>query len=458
MVLAETMAPPRRRDGRDEDDADRRRRRRVDDVPTLRNEYSGWTPSPIGAPHAVERVPFNSLSTRDFFARYVATRRPVILTGGLQNTPWARAASDWTDSFLASAAGDETVRVEVRDADGDRYGVGKYARMRFADFLRKCSSGDERVYLSASPSEVDAHGRPRVVSPPASRLLGDTVPFRPEITGNLVPANVNLWMGYSRVGASSGLHHDHHDNLYVLLRGVKRFELYAPSEISSMYTVGNPTRVHPNGRVNYEESGPTAADGDDGSLGSRRSAFASAAAEAELAEAEEALDRGEPGATERVERAEEALDAIMDAAFEGRGKGTGNGSASNDFDVRDDFDDLDDDNEGEVADERGGGHEDEGDPPSFSRVDRGDLGAFPLFERARETKRAEAELRAGEALYLPAGWFHEVTSSGGAHAALNYWFHPPTEDAFDAPYGMRQEAWESDWAAWEALRASGEGA
>ena len=67
-------------------------------------------------------------------------------------------------------------------------------------------------------------------------------------------------------------------------------------------------------------------------------------------------------------------------------------------------------------------------------------------------------MRAGEALYLPAGWFHEVTSSGGAHAALNYWFHPPTEDAFDAPYGMRQEAWESDWAAWEALRASGEGA
>ena len=138
---------------------------RVDDVPTLRNEYSGWTPSPIGAPHAVERVPFNSLSTRDFFARYVATRRPVILTGGLQNTPWARAAGDWTDTFLASAAGDEMVRVEVRDADGDRYGVGKYARMRFADFLRKCSSGDERVYLSASPSEVDAHGRPRVVSP-----------------------------------------------------------------------------------------------------------------------------------------------------------------------------------------------------------------------------------------------------------------------------------------------------
>ena len=50
------------------------------------------------------------------------------------------------------------------------------------------------MYLSASPSEVDAHGRPRVVSPRVASPRGP-VPFRPEITGNLVPANVNLWMG-----------------------------------------------------------------------------------------------------------------------------------------------------------------------------------------------------------------------------------------------------------------------
>lgn len=38
-----------------------------------------------------------------------------------------------------------------------------------------------------------------------------------------------------------------------------------------------------------------------------------------------------------------------------------------------------------------------------------------------------------QVLYLPAGWWHEVTSGGGdagagvpaRHAALNYWFHPP---------------------------------
>jgi hypothetical protein len=39
----------------------------------------------------------------------------------------------------------------------------------------------------------------------------------------------------SRHGASSGLHHDYHDNLYVLLKGRKRFQLFAPGEAPRMY-------------------------------------------------------------------------------------------------------------------------------------------------------------------------------------------------------------------------------
>ena len=44
----------------------------------------------------------------------------------------------------------------------------------------------------------------------------------------------------------------------------------------------------------------------------------------------------------------------------------------------------------------------------------------------------EIHLRAGQMLYLPASWYHEVTSytdpeeKTGVHMALNYWFHPPT--------------------------------
>jgi hypothetical protein len=78
----------------------------------------------------------------------------------------------------------------------------------------------------------------------------------------------------------------------------------------------------------------------------------------------------------------------------------------------------------------------------------------------------ETAVRAGEILYLPAGWFHEVSSMNSPgdgspknHAALNYWFHPPALGSpFETPYGSkeRQALWESDWKAWESLRAANE--
>jgi len=34
-------------------------------------------------------------------------------------------------------------------------------------------------------------------------------------------------------------------------------------------------------------------------------------------------------------------------------------------------------------------------------------------------------LKPGDILYLPAGWFHQVTSSEGQHQAINYWWKPP---------------------------------
>lgn len=55
-------------------------------------------------------------------------------------------------------------------------------------------------------------------------------------------------MGASVAGASSGLHHDFHDNLYVLLRGTKRFRLFPPAMAHRMYPHGTVDRIHPNGR------------------------------------------------------------------------------------------------------------------------------------------------------------------------------------------------------------------
>ena len=46
-------------------------------------------------------------------------------------------------------------------------------------------------------------------------------------------------------------------------------------------------------------------------------------------------------------------------------------------------------------------------------------------------------------LYLPCGWFHEVTSYG-EHAALNYWLHPPDGAEFERPYSAAAY-WEAEW-------------
>lgn len=71
---------------------------------------------------------------------------------------------------------------------------------------------------------------------------------------------------------------------------------------------------------------------------------------------------------------------------------------------------------------------------------------LPTHPAARAQGRAaavECTVEAGQALYLPAGWFHEVTSyatqESRIHLALNFWYHPPdnlktAEAALQQPY------------------------
>eukprot|EP00970_Alexandrium_tamarense_P014468 scaffold4137_cov200-Alexandrium_tamarense.AAC.16 len=76
------------------------------------------------------------------------------------------------------------------------------------------------------------------------------------------------------------------------------------------------------------------------------------------------------------------------------------------------------------------------------------LERYPLFQNARV---AYCNLMEGDALYLPTSWFHEVSSSSqaneidkGAHLALNYWFHPPSNpQSFRSPYSS--DFWPKHW-------------
>ena len=129
---------------------------------------------------------------------------------------------------------------------------------------------------ASSQTAVGADGHAEVLASPLAELCaGGDLPLQPALMGNLVPQQLNLWMGAAqqgalqarlarcsclhrlphrgtpRAGASSGLHHDFHDNLYVLLRGRKHLRLYPPSAVAAMYPYGRPRLVHGNGRIVY---------------------------------------------------------------------------------------------------------------------------------------------------------------------------------------------------------------
>ncbi len=87
-------------------------------------------------------------------------------------------------------------------------------------------------------------------------------------------------------------------------------------------------------------------------------------------------------------------------------------------------------------------------PPNLSKED------FPNLQKT--SAPFVVTLEAGEMLYLPSSWWHEVTSSSGAddsesiHMAFNYWFYPPNQlHDFDEPY--------EDTLVWEYFRSKQNG-
>ena len=425
-------------------------------------------------------------AARDFHERFVRMRRPVVLTDVPSELAPILA---WSNSELKRLAGEAVLEVETRGQEEEeqqqkqvetprglhgvaaqRFGKGrKLEGVRFAHVIERLASGDDSMYQTTQSLKLDPESRrPMVTSAPVTQLvMAGQVPVRPKLLGNLVPMNLNVWMGNTKEGTCSGLHHDFHDNLYVLARGRKRFELYSPADAPFMYTVGALAKVHANGRINYEGF-PTNADGSEvGSLEALLASESKEAAETELAAAEAAVARGDKGARKRLERAEEALDAAL-----------GNVLDAGDFDDfdeeegeadRDDYEEDEEEGEGEGEGESDIDENDEEQAPpkakrakidaadptqtplNFSRVRLDmpiDKVAFPLFGKA---KRMTVEIAAGEMLFLPAGWFHCVTSYNGAardaefsgHLAFNYWMHPPDTMDFDKPYSS--PFWQRDW-------------
>ena len=482
-------------------------------APDFQNEYDGLSLTEESS--SIDSVNIADLTPQAFYRDYVAKRKPCLIIGCLPDDQW-KVSQKWTSfSYLKEKAGDVEIAVEKRSGTKAKFGQGNEVKLRFREFLDLIEAGSDEYYLTTQDVLTTADGRPHVMSPFMEKLAGD-FPLRPKLTGNLIPQNINVWMGRSKDGSSSGLHHDFHDNLYCVVSGRKKFDLFSPSDAPNLYTRGKLRKIHRNGRINYfgeetnaDGSHPQAEKALDASIRQDEAAK-------ELEAAEAAVERGEEGAEERLERAEKALDeameAVMDAEEDEEDDGDEDGALFGTIDGKDDGDDdygEDDDiigdsdeedadfweaaekkklelqeqgmgkgtesnqtkagdsfkksnhddisNGPEGDDDNYMGFEEEGrvvdktvtDPLNFSLVDttldEAELKAkYPKFASA---KKVTVEVSSGNMLYLPASWFHEVTSYGadkGHHLAFNYWYHPPDGDSYDNPYA--NSFWPKDWA------------
>ncbi|GJE92988.1 cupin-like domain-containing protein [Phanerochaete sordida] len=441
-----------------------------------------------------------SVSAEEFFSKYISKRVPVIVKGLLDDADFK--GRNWADlDYLASKAGEREVLVEPMHPDAHQFGTDvERVNMKFGDFLKSLQSEDgPHHYLTTQYAEQDLEAL--TVLPPPTDALEDEFPYVPRIMGNLCLQQVNLWVGRSKEGSTSGLHHDFHDNLYCLLKGRKRFVLFPPSELPHLYPHGTLDAQHPNGLISYTDA-PVRADG----LPVRVALKARVRAlEARLDAAPRGKGKGRMDVGARaalVEAHEQALDELAQYTLEAA-DGIDVDEEEDDFDAlmaglegEDDFDILEMDGGGpeggdveEAEDESDQSEEEEEypewhgigtaesddeesdedgeEPSSFSRIPTGvvhkhlglpttavppegaSLKSFPNFKKA--TKPFVVELSAGEMLYLPASWWHEVTSSAAAdgdavHMAFNYWFYPPDNlDSFEEPY--------EDSLVWEYLRS-----
>eukprot|EP00775_Hariotina_reticulata_P000764 gene764-1071_t len=320
----------------------------------------------------------------------------------------------WKQYISQRQPGDVTVEVEHRGDISEGYGQGKKMPMPVRQLIQAMQQGDSSLYMSTQEVGVGRDGHPLLYGPPVLQLT-DVVPQQQPLMGHLVPQSINMWMGCAPQGSSTGLHHDYHDNLYVLLRGCKRFRLYPPSAAPDMYVTGSIKKIYPNGRIVYADQGDVNADGSgsdvDGDYNDDGDDLQGSAEQHCTSK-----QHGIAAATNRSISSPAAASNSSIPPSAGQAHKVALAAAPRP-------------------------------PPSFSQVDL----SLPqhklqvLFPRFPGLAAAlEVVLQAGDMLYMPAGWFHEVTSYGGGgldggHLAINYWYHPPdnlvsSKSGFNHPY------------------------
>lgn len=479
-------------------------------------QYNGYYPEdPLMGVDEVE-VPKTEQEQIDFFTTYIIPRKPCKIIGLSPNGfPIDELKFGNIKNFLDE---DEILQIEKK-ADGGFGSGNKRLKMSFGSFIDKLVESDETdLYLTTQYYEDDPDNgnyssdeeeKDQVIDasfnanfsdteslinvkdlhddfdelepydneeddlvedqlrirelyqPPMANLVG-ALPETPDFLKYLIPQQINLWIGATSIkdnidfannfqpnsttdrflglgrnipgdGSSSGLHHDHADNIYIPIDGHKRFTLFSPGDAGKMYTAGDIRQIHETGIIDYirNEKAPNWRElRDDGAI--------VAEVYKQYLEEEKDLD---PTLKEKYEQ-------IIELDFKAGAR----------YSERDTL---------------------YLDPPSFSTIppafvhlneiedeatrhamDKVIDKKWPLFKKAN---RMTVDLKPGEMLYLPTGWFHEVTSYGNEnkkvaskekanniHVAVNYWFIPPNGSKMDNVYSNPDRYWPNDYVRTEA--------
>jgi Cupin-like domain len=422
-------------------------------------------------------------------------------------TPVATDPASLLLQHLRSKLIHDTFQMEVRETCRDAFGQnrtepGRQVDMTFGEFIDKVPAPRKHLYYLSTQQQrsknVEMEGRGEgeddeeeedrydAAGGRLADALEESSSACPNVAralervqtlaGSLVLDSKHGWLGFAPpappvddgggegvvsppppLQSCSGLHHDFHDNFNVQLVGTKRWTLYPPTEYPNIPLFGTVHGIHGfNGLICYRDS-VTRADG------------------VPLAVLMQDDDDEEEGDDDEHEGTKSAFGNPNDGedSENDEDDGVGDGEddlAGNALNGVDDDEDTDTRNSKALAttagrsDRASNGHrETQRRPSSFSPVDM----RLSAEDRARKhpdfcpKHEINVEVRAGEALYLPASWFHSVSSAAADagcsevaktassaesvflhppyHLAVNYWYHPPDQDSFQQPY--RNDYW-----------------
>ncbi|CRH00090.1 cupin-like protein, putative [Plasmodium relictum] len=361
----------------------------------LKNEYTGFCFHKQKL-NKIDRIDEN-ISAEQFYLDYILKRKPCLL----RSEYIISKRCNLDINFMKENV--ENLYVELEQKVSNSFGIGEKKKMKFHKFLSLIEKGNSNYYLNTQYIKENIYG-PTDFCNSITRQMINFLPKKLEIMGNLEIYQYNVWLGNNDdKNLKTFLHHDYHDNIYVLLKGKKIFRIYSPYFAYDLKTNGNIYRIHNNGLITYSPFIRS-----DGShcldvykkkidkvyndintmtehLNKRNNFIENKIVEKSINKAEKKLNILEDNILNYK---------LYKSKFRCKGK------------KRDDI------------------------PNHFCIINTADRkNEVDIFSDSTdiEQKYIEVYMNEGDILYLPCGWFHEVKSFSRKkyHLAFNYWYYPP---------------------------------